>query len=551
MFANSCASCHAGNNFTNSKDATTLTNIGTINALSGKRLGATLSGIDVPTLRDVWATAPYLHNGSAATIQAAIQAHNNLTLNATDLANVVAYTQQIGGEEVVGSLTGKWLFNEGTGNTVADASGKNRPFTLTNTTWVAGVAGQAAQFNGTSASGSTTAPTIDSAQSFTVSVWIKLDNLNGWQTAVNQDGVNVSGFWLQYSQALNNKFALTMHDADSTTSNPYRAVSTTTPVTGQWYHLVGVRDKTAATIKIYVNGKLEGTTNYTGGWASNGTLNVGRGKWGGANDWVAGAIDEVGTYSYALSDAEVTNLYNSSKPNVAPTISITAPANNTTYIQGASIALTANAADSDGTVKQVQFYDGATLLATSTIAPYSYNWTTATVGTHTITAKATDNSGAVTTSTAVTVIVNSATISNLALTATLATSYVSPWEKLAAVNDNFAPANSADHTHGAYGNWNGTASYGKTNWVSFTWPSAKNLSALEVYWWNDGQGVKTPTAATVEYLDATGKWVSLGNIGRTINTYNKISFNVKTTSIRVSMKSTAATGIIEAHAWGN
>lgn len=41
-----------------------------------------------------------------------------------------------------------------------------------------------------------------------------------------------------------------------------------------------------------------------------------------------------------------------------------------------------------------------------------------------------------------------------------------------------------------------------------TWPSAKNISAFEVYWWNDGQGVKTPTAATVEYLDATGKWVS-------------------------------------------
>lgn len=552
VFANSCASCHAGNNFTNSKDATTLTNIGTINALSGKRLGATLSGIDVPTLRDVWTTAPYLHNGSATTIQAAIQAHNNLTLNATDLANVVAYVQQIGSEEVVGSLTGRWLFNEGTGTTVADASGKNHPITLTNATWTTGVTGQAAQFNGTSASGSTTAPTVDSAQSFTVSAWVKLDNLNGWQTFVNQDGVNISGFWLQYSQYVNNnKFALTMHDADSTTSNPYRAISTTTPVAGQWYHIVGVRDKTAATIKIYVNGRLEGTTAYTGGWASGGTLNVGRGKWGGANDWVAGAIDEVGTYSYALNDAEITNLYNSSKPNAAPTVSITAPTNNTSYVQGANIALTANAADSDGTVKQVQFYDGTTLLATSTTAPYIYNWTTATVGTHTITAKATDNSGAVTTSAAVAVIVSSATISNLALTATLATSYVSPWEKLAAVNDNFAPANSADHTHGAYGNWNGTTSYGKTNWVSFTWPSAKNLSAFEVYWWNDGQGVKAPTAATVEYLDATGKWVSLGNIGRTINTYNKISFNVKTTSIRVSMKSTAATGIIEAHAWGN
>lgn len=551
VFANSCASCHTGSSFTKSKDATTLTNIGTINALSGQRLGATLSGIDVPTLRDVWATAPYLHNGSAGTLPAAIQAHNNLALNATDLANVVAYTQQIGSEEVIGSQTGAWKFNEGTGNTVADGSGKNHPLTLTNTTWVAGVTGQATKFNGASASGATTAPTVDSSQSFAVSAWVKLDNLNGWQTFVNQDGINVSGFWLQYSQSVNNKFVLTMHDADSTTSNPYRAVSTTTPVVGQWYHVVGVRDKTAGTIKIYVNGKLEGTTAYTGGWTANGALNVGRGKWGGANDWMAGAIDEASTYDYALSDASIANLYNSSKHNLAPTVSMTAPPNNATYTQGASISLTANAADSDGTVTQVQFYDGATLLGTSTTAPYTYNWTTAAVGTHTITAKATDNTGAVTTSATVTVVVSAVTTSNLALTATLTTSYVSAWEKLSAVNDNFAPVNSADHTHGAYGNWNGTANYGKTNWVRFTWPTAKNLSSFEVYWWNDGQGIKTPTKAIVEYLDATGKWVSLGNIGLALNTYNKINFNVKTTSIRVSMSSASATGIIEAHAWGN
>ena len=42
-------------------------NVGTIKPTSGQRLGATLTGIDPPTLRDVWATAPYLHDGSAAT----------------------------------------------------------------------------------------------------------------------------------------------------------------------------------------------------------------------------------------------------------------------------------------------------------------------------------------------------------------------------------------------------------------------------------------------------------------------------------------------------
>jgi cytochrome c peroxidase len=50
--------------------------VGTIKASSGKRLGATLTGIDPPTLRDVWATAPYLHDGSALTLRDVFAAHN-------------------------------------------------------------------------------------------------------------------------------------------------------------------------------------------------------------------------------------------------------------------------------------------------------------------------------------------------------------------------------------------------------------------------------------------------------------------------------------------
>ena len=67
-----CASCHGGTGFTNS-GANTLSNIGTIKASSGQRLGTALPGIDVPTLRDVWATAPYLHNGSVPTLRALLE----------------------------------------------------------------------------------------------------------------------------------------------------------------------------------------------------------------------------------------------------------------------------------------------------------------------------------------------------------------------------------------------------------------------------------------------------------------------------------------------
>ena len=98
VFAAQCASCHAGSDFTDSSSKV-LRDIGTFNATSGKRLGQTLNGIDAPTLRDAWATAPYLHNGSAPTLEGAIGAHTGITLSATDLAAVVSFTRQIGGEE--------------------------------------------------------------------------------------------------------------------------------------------------------------------------------------------------------------------------------------------------------------------------------------------------------------------------------------------------------------------------------------------------------------------------------------------------------------------
>ena len=94
--------------------------------------------------------------------------------------------------------------------------------------------------------------------------------------------------------------------------------------------------------------------------------------------------------------------------NVAPTVSLTAPANGATATSPATFTVSANAADSDGTVASVAFYAGSTLIGTDTTSPYSLSWTGVAAGTYSVTARATDNSGAVTTSGAVSVTVNPA-----------------------------------------------------------------------------------------------------------------------------------------------
>ncbi|MDH4276159.1 MAG: Ig-like domain-containing protein, partial [Gammaproteobacteria bacterium] len=81
-----------------------------------------------------------------------------------------------------------------------------------------------------------------------------------------------------------------------------------------------------------------------------------------------------------------------------PAVSLTSPANGAVVVAPATLTLTANAADSDGTVSKVEFYNGVTLLGTATTAPYTYAWSNVAAGNYTLTAKAYDNLGASTTS---------------------------------------------------------------------------------------------------------------------------------------------------------
>ena len=105
------------------------------------------------------------------------------------------------------------------------------------------------------------------------------------------------------------------------------------------------------------------------------------------------------------------NITASSNTNTPPTVSITSPANGATFTVGGSIAITAQASD-NGSVTKVEFFQGPTKLGEATAAPYSYTWTGAATGTYSLTAKATDNEGASTTSAAVSVTVNGSTGGN-------------------------------------------------------------------------------------------------------------------------------------------
>lgn len=90
-----------------------------------------------------------------------------------------------------------------------------------------------------------------------------------------------------------------------------------------------------------------------------------------------------------------------------PTVGITAPAAGATFTAPANITLTATASDTAGSISKVDFFQGTTLIGTATSAPYTITWANVAQGTYSITAVATDNTGATGTSAAVDVVVNS------------------------------------------------------------------------------------------------------------------------------------------------
>jgi gliding motility-associated-like protein len=92
-------------------------------------------------------------------------------------------------------------------------------------------------------------------------------------------------------------------------------------------------------------------------------------------------------------------------PNKIPEVQITGPANSARFNQGATVTINANAADSDGAITKVEFFQGTTKLGEDLSSPYSFTWANVKAGNYNLTAKATDNRNGVATSAAVAIAV--------------------------------------------------------------------------------------------------------------------------------------------------
>jgi cytochrome c peroxidase len=99
-----CAECHLGPDFTDSSLSPNgpVHDVGTILPTSGGRLGGKLAGIDTPTLKGVWQSAPYLHDGRAETLTEIFTKYipkdmmgTTSNLTEAELGQLVEYLQEL------------------------------------------------------------------------------------------------------------------------------------------------------------------------------------------------------------------------------------------------------------------------------------------------------------------------------------------------------------------------------------------------------------------------------------------------------------------------
>jgi hypothetical protein len=238
--------------------------------------------------------------------------------------------------------------------------------------------------------------------------WTRIGTATEPPYLVVWDGAKSAGQYALTARATDNRGAVTISAAVPITvsANAPPTVSLTAPATGASYVAPATVNLAAnaadadggiAKVDFYAGTTLIGTAAdmpYTYVWSD---------VPAGSYSLTAKVTDNLGA---TATSAAVSITVAAPPPNAPPTVSLTSPAGGAIFQAPATITLSANAADADGGIARVEFYRDSILLGAATSPPYTFNWTQVPAGGYALTAVATDNQGASTTSAPVGILVN-------------------------------------------------------------------------------------------------------------------------------------------------
>jgi hypothetical protein len=227
------------------------------------------------------------------------------TVSSTAAPNIGAYNSS-GVTPTASESGGFWPLSEGSGSVAYDQTNDHNTMTLgAGASWTTGgtESYSLALTGGSTSYAYSTAPAINTASSYTVSAWVKLNSTSGNQTFASIDGSTISPFYLQLTGG---KLAFTLRSSDSTSATATVVSATSSASTGTWYQVTGVYNASTDVASLYVNGVLQNTATFSSPWAATGDSTIGRAKWNGANvDFTNGDIGDVRMYNKVLAAQDV------------------------------------------------------------------------------------------------------------------------------------------------------------------------------------------------------------------------------------------------------
>ncbi|WP_203996132.1 LamG domain-containing protein [Virgisporangium aurantiacum] len=228
-----------------------------------------------------------------------------------------SYPAEIGSPSLPTANVGRWTFNENTGTTAADTSGRGLTATMAGgAEWTGGRSGPAGWFNGTSSYAETAGPVIDTTQSFSAAAWVYLDREETTdRTILGQDGNQVSLVKLQY-RAQWKKWAVVVAGGDENAkADSVVLLSTESAPVWEWTHLAIVYDATLRQVRLYVNGVLSAAQVGVVVPDAKGRFAIGRARYNGANTgFFPRGIDDVRVFGKPLSGGEVRRVHDDVGP---------------------------------------------------------------------------------------------------------------------------------------------------------------------------------------------------------------------------------------------
>ncbi len=213
-------------------------------------------------------------------------------------------------------LIGYWSFNEDTvkGNTVKDIWGTQDAEMIGKLQIVEGKFGEAVRLEGGAGARVQITDDIKKAElpteEMTVELWVwdeQFIEWGGYMVAVQDNGAFEKG-WLIGTRWKAFSFALSSDGADDGDGLLTYLNSANTYDVNEWHHVVGTYD--GKEMKIYVDGKLEGTSSVQSGvinYPDRIFFSMGAYKDDNEDFVHKGMIDEVRLYDRALSEKEVSN----------------------------------------------------------------------------------------------------------------------------------------------------------------------------------------------------------------------------------------------------